>query len=314
MFAPKKRVTAAALAGVAALLLGTAPAPAGAMSAGGLVSAAGAASLTAPSLATAHLPAGQGAFTRSDTTPAEQPNFTPATIDPVENSVVGVAQPIIITFPKAPQNRAHIEKFVQVEVYNSQHQRYDIPGLFRWWSPTQLRWRPLSFWPAHTIIKVTVGKSIRTFRVGARHVAVADDKTHMITVYSDGTVIRRVPTSMGKPGHETPNGFYYIGDKHRHIVMDSSTYGVPVTAPEGYRTDVEYALRMSYSGIFLHAAPWSVGAQGSYDSSHGCLNVSTEHGRWFFENWRQGDVVRVINSTGTLSKHDGMGDWAPGAY
>ncbi len=163
-------------------------------------------------------------------------------------------------------------------------------------------------------VTLKVGDSIRTFKVGARHVAVADDKTHMITVYSDGKVIRRVPTSMGKAGHETPNGFYYIGDKHRHIVMDSSTYGVPVTAPEGYRTDVEYALRMTYSGIFLHAAPWSVGAQGSYDSSHGCLNVSTENGKWLFENWRRGDVVRVINSKGTLSKYDGMGDWAPGAY
>lgn len=244
----------------------------------------------------------------------ERANFKPATINPVQNTTVGVGQPIIITFNQPPKNPGRIERFVSVDVFNSKKEHYDIRGYFRWWSPTQLRWRPTSFWPQHTTVRVKVGDSVRTFHIGARHVAVADDKSHMITVYSDGKVIRHVPTSMGKPGHETPNGTYYIGDKHRHIIMDSSTYGVPVTAPEGYRTDVEYALRMTYSGIFLHAAPWSMTAQGHYDSSHGCLNVSMDNGRWFFEHWLLGDVVRVVNSRGVLSKNDGMGDWAPGAY
>ena len=243
----------------------------------------------------------------------ERANFKPATINPVQNTTVGVGQPIIITFNQPPKNPGRIERFVSVDVFNSKKEHYDIRGYFRWWSPTQLRWRPTSFWPQHTTVRVKVGDSVRTFHIGARHVAVADDKSHMITVYSDGKVIRHVPTSMGKPGHETPNGTYYIGDKHRHIIMDSSTYGVPVTAPEGYRTDVEYALRMTYSGIFLHAAP-SMAAQGHYDSSHGCLNVSMDNGRWFFEHWLLGDVVRVVNSRGVLSKNDGMGDWAPGAY
>ena len=130
----------------------------------------------------------------------------------------------------------------------------------------------------------------------------------------DGKVIRTMPTSFGKDSTPTPRGIYMIGDRVEHIIMDSSTYGVPVTAPEGYRTDVEYALRMTYSGIFLHAAPWSMAAQGHYDSSHGCLNVSMDNGRWFFEHWLLGDVVRVVNSRGVLSKNDGMGDWAPGAY
>ena len=244
----------------------------------------------------------------------ERANFKPATINPVQNTTVGVGQPIIITFNQPPKNPGRIERFVSVDVFNSKKEHYDIRGYFRWWSPTQLRWRPTSFWPQHTTVRVKVGDSVRTFHIGARHVAVADDKSHMITVYSDGKVIRHVPTSMGKPGHETPNGTYYIGDKHRHIIMDSSTYGVPVTAPEGYRTDVEYALRMTYSGIFLHAAPWSMAAQGHYDSSHGCLNVSMDNGRWFFEHWLLGDVVCVVNSRGVLSKNDGMGDLAPGAY
>jgi len=67
---------------------------------------------------------------------------------------------------------------------------------------------------------------------------------------------------------------------------------------------------MSYSGIFLHAAPWSVGSQGYANVSHGCLNVSTEDGKWFYENARKGDPVVVVNTAGgTLSGADGLGDW-----
>ena len=81
-------------------------------------------------------------------------------------------------------------------------------------------------------------------------------------------------------------------------------------SPEGYRTYVEYATRMSNSGIFLHAAPWSVDAQGNTNVSHGCLNVSTEDGKWFYENSKKGDPVIVQNTAGgTLNGWDGLGDW-----
>jgi len=116
---------------------------------------------------------------------------------------------------------------------------------------------------------------------------------------------------MGKPKYETPNGFYYIGEKRRHMVMDSSTYGVPISAAEGYKLDVEYALRMSYSGIFLHAARGRWEHKEDTTPPMVALNVSTAHAKWFYENWDAGDVIRVINSKGgKLSRNDGMGDWA----
>ena len=240
-----------------------------------------------------------------------QANFAVNSIYPNEKTVMGVAQPIIIRLQHAPRKRSLAQELIKVEVFNKDGERYDIPGYYRWWSNTEVRWRPTKFWPAYARIKVTVGDKVRQFRIGARKVAVANDKTHMIKVYINNKLVRTVPTSMGKPGHETPNGFFYIGEKRRSMVMDSSTYGVPVTAAEGYKVDVEYALRMTYSGIFLHAAPWSVGAQGKYNTSHGCLNVSTADAKWFFENWDAGDVIRVINTKGgKLSRNDGMGDWA----
>ncbi|MFY9190624.1 MAG: L,D-transpeptidase [Lawsonella sp.] len=296
------KITVAALSGVVAVMLSTvSPAPA---TAGDLL----------PDIPLPDIPGISDSNKPTKPTTAvkmRQANFAVNSIYPNENTVMGVAQPIIIRLKHAPRSRDLAQQLIKVEVFNKQGEQYDMRGYFRWWSPTEVRWRPTKFWPAYARVKVTVGDRVRQFRIGARKVAVANDKTHTIKVYINNKLVRTVPTSMGKPKYETPNGFYYIGEKRRHMVMDSSTYGVPISAAEGYKLDVEYALRMSYSGIFLHAAPWSVGAQGRYNSSHGCLNVSTAHAKWFYENWDAGDVIRVINSKGgKLSRNDGMGDWA----
>jgi lipoprotein-anchoring transpeptidase ErfK/SrfK len=105
-------------------------------------------------------------------------------------------------------------------------------------------------------------------------------------------------------------GVYLVGDRFTHIVMDSSTYGVPVNSPNGYRTDVDWATQISYSGIFVHSAPWSVGSQGYTNTSHGCLNVSPSNAVWFYDNTKRGDIVEIINTVGsTLPGTDGLGDW-----
>jgi lipoprotein-anchoring transpeptidase ErfK/SrfK len=85
-----------------------------------------------------------------------------------------------------------------------------------------------------------------------------------------------------------------------------------VDAPGGYRTDVQFATRISNNGEFVHAAPWSVGQQGSSNVSHGCINLSTDRAQWFYDFSQPGDVVEVVNSVGgTLTRADGdIYDWA----
>ena len=87
--------------------------------------------------------------------------------------------------------------------------------------------------------------------------------------------------------------------------MDSSTYGVPSNSPNGYRTEVDYATQISYSGIYVHAAPWSVGSQGYSNVSHGCVNVSTSNAQWFYDNTKRGDIVEVSNTVGSILPGDG---------
>jgi lipoprotein-anchoring transpeptidase ErfK/SrfK len=125
--------------------------------------------------------------------------------------------------------------------------------------------------------------------------AVADVSTHQFTVSIGDQVVRTMPASMGKPGYETPLGTFEVLEKDRYLVMDSSTYGVPVDSPEGYRIDTEFAVRLTWGGIYVHSAPWSVDSQGYENVSHGCINLSPEDAQWFYENVEIGGLVTVVD-------------------
>ena len=129
-------------------------------------------------------------------------------------------------------------------------------------------------------------------------IALADDASHKITWWHNGRVVKTMPISMGSAAHPTPNGVYHTKEKYRDMYMDSSTYGVPVDSAEGYRTYVEYATRMSWDGIFIHAAPWSVAQQGRSNVSHGCINVSTANGQWVFNNIPRDTPIVVRGTVG----------------
>ena len=68
--------------------------------------------------------------------------------------------------------------------------------------------------------------------------------------------------------------------------MDSATVGIPKSDPEYYRLDVQYAMRVTWSGEFVHAAPWSIGHQGRDNVSHGCIGMSLSNAIWLFNQSR----------------------------
>lgn len=224
--------------------------------------------------------------------------------EPNNGDVVGVAQPIVVVFAKPVTDTKAAEKAVKITTSKP------VPGHFYWYTGQQLRWRPNQFWPANTAVNVNAGGTKWSFRVGDAFVATADDATHTLTVTRNGVVERTMKMSMGKTKHETKNGTYYVSEKFQKMVMDSSTYGVPATSAEGYKLDVFWATRISNNGTFIHAAPWSVGDQGKRNVSHGCINVSPNDARWYFEQSHQGDPVIVKNSAGgTYKDYDGYDDW-----
>jgi lipoprotein-anchoring transpeptidase ErfK/SrfK len=101
------------------------------------------------------------------------------------------------------------------------------------------------------------------------------------------------PASMGRPEYPTPVGTYTVLDKERDVMMDSSSVGIPVDAPDGYLLDVEYAVRITSRGLFVHSAPWAVNSLGHENVSHGCISLSPEDAEWYFNTVNVGDPVIV---------------------
>jgi lipoprotein-anchoring transpeptidase ErfK/SrfK len=245
-------------------------------------------------------------------------NLTMAYVLPNEGEVVGIGQPVAIRFDEDIPNRAAAEQAIKVTT------NPPVEGAFYWLSNREVRWRPENYWQPGTTVEVAVNiygvdmgdglfgqEDVGTrFTIGDEVIATADDTTKTLTVRVNGQVVKTMPVSMGKNSSPTDNGTYLVGDRYRDLVMDSSTYGVPVNSPNGYRLEAEWATQMSYSGIYVHAAPWSVNSQGRSNVSHGCLNVNTGNAQWFYENTKRGDIVEVVNTVGpTLSGTDGLGDW-----
>jgi lipoprotein-anchoring transpeptidase ErfK/SrfK len=245
-------------------------------------------------------------------------NLTMPYVMPNDGEVVGIGQPVAIRFDEDIPNRLAAQKAISVTTNPR------VEGAFYWLSDREVRWRPANYWKPGTTVDVAVNtygvdlgdglfgqENVTTrFTVGDEVIATADDNTKTLTVKRNGEVVKTMPLSMGKDSTPTDNGAYIIGDRYSHLIMDSSTYGVPVNSPDGYRLEVDWATQMSYSGIYVHSAPWSVGSQGRSNVSHGCLNVSPSNAIWFYENTKRGDIVEVINTVGpTLSGTDGLGDW-----
>ncbi|KAA0111443.1 Ig-like domain-containing protein [Mycolicibacterium sp. P1-5] len=232
-----------------------------------------------------------------------EPVFAPPTFNPVNGSMVGVAKPIIINFARPIANRPMAEQAIHISSVPP------VPGAFYWLTDTQVRWRPYNFWPSGTVVNIDASGAKSSFRVGDAVVATADNATHQMTVTRNGKLEQTFPMSMGKSGHDTANGTYYVLEKFPDIVMDSATYGVPSTSAEGYKVHVKLAVRIDNQGNFVHSAPWSVGDQGKRNVSHGCINLSPSSAQWFYDNFGSGDPIIVKNSVGTYNKPDGADDW-----
>jgi len=174
---------------------------------------------------------------------------------------------------------------------------------------SQVRWRPFDLWPAHTTVNIDAAGTKSSFTTGDALIATADSPTYQMTITRNGNVEQTFPISMGKPGHDTPNGTYYVQDKFSDVDMDSETYGVPEGSSDGYNVHVKLAVQFDNSGNFVHSAPWSVADQGKRNVSHGCINISPSDAKWFYNNFGIGDAIVVTNSVGSYTRNDGGQDW-----
>ncbi|GAA4957587.1 Ig-like domain-containing protein [Streptomyces heliomycini] len=234
----------------------------------------------------------------------------------------GVGQPLTAELSAPVKDRAQravVERALTVESTPA------VSGGWHWVDDKKLHYRPRDYWPAHATVSVRsalegvkVNDRLRggrskplTIRTGDRVIAVTDAAEHRLTVYKNDEEIKQIPVTTGKPGFETRNGVKVVLAKERLVRMRSTTVGIAEGSTESYDMDVEFATRVTWSGEYVHAAPWSVGSQGYDNVSHGCVGMSTEDAQWFFDTVREGDVVTVENSDGDTMEPfgNGYGDW-----
>jgi lipoprotein-anchoring transpeptidase ErfK/SrfK len=233
---------------------------------------------------------------------------------PIANGAVfGVGQVVRIHFDEPIPNRKAAQQALGVTTSPAQL------GAFSWLSDQDVYWRTKSYLKSGTTVTIKAaayGKNFggglygqadasASFKVGAKHVSIADDNTKLIKVYSNDKLVKTIPTSMGRhtsiPGDTGPidlrtnSGPHVVVGGETNINMNSASFGLSKGA-NAYKTIVPVGVRISYDGEYIHWADWSVWAQGNTDTSHGCLNVSPDNSWWFYHWSQPGDIVDVRNT------------------
>jgi lipoprotein-anchoring transpeptidase ErfK/SrfK len=236
---------------------------------------------------------------------------------PLDGETVGVGMPVqlFLSHPvNGKANRAAVERSVRVTMSQP------VEGAWSWVNPREVDFRPREYWPTGEKVKVVAsltglraGKGLwgtkdRTldFTVGPRHVTKVSAKSHEAKVTNGGKLVRTIPVSLGKPGDDSYSGTMIAQEKAATTIMDSATIG----KPGEYRIETKWNVRMTYSGTFFHAAPWSTGAQGNSNVSHGCVNASPSNAKWFYHFTNRGDIIQVSGTSRDVPFGSGPTPWA----
>ncbi len=171
-------------------------------------------------------------------------------------------------------------------------------------------------WPGHSSIFVDIpaqGLSAGTglvfddsltwsFSTGAANVATVDDRTHRLTLVTDGKVEGSYPVSLGANDTPTARGIKVIMEKGRDISMRGPGYFDP---------HVEFTQRLTYGGEYLHSAPWNTyNIDHGVNSSNGCTNLHPDAAEKLYGLLEVGDIVKYPNASGpAMTMGAGYGDW-----
>ncbi|WJV51158.1 Ig-like domain-containing protein [Streptomyces flavofungini] len=263
-----------------------------------------------------------GRTTRSfKTAPPEKVNKV--TITPGSSlKTVGVAQPLSIVFDNPVRNKAEVEKHLKVSTSN------DTTGSWGWIKnydgKDRVDWRPKEYWKSGTKVELDAqlngvdsgadgGWFVRDYdtavTVGRNQVVKVDLDSKTATLTRDGKAVKRVPMSAGTPGGEKASwgGTSVLMAKEGTINMRSETVGLG----DAYDKMVDYSMRLTWSGMYAHAAPWNAAYFGNTNHSSGCVGMSTSDASWLYGQVQVGDPFEVTGSgsKGTPDPGNGYGEW-----
>jgi lipoprotein-anchoring transpeptidase ErfK/SrfK len=219
----------------------------------------------------------------------------------------GVGMPIMLTFSRPIKNRAAVERSLSITTSKP------VIGAWYWDNSQTLAFRPRDYWPAHTTVSFVghlngvqgapgvygMHTLTQQFSIGRSLIVVASTASHHMLLYRDGKLFRRWPISTGRPGDNTPNGTYLTIEKHNPVLMKGP----------GYRIEVPWSVRFTWTGDYLHDAFWSVGQQGFTNVSHGCVNMSPADAEFYYKMAVPGDPVTITGSPRSGAWDNGWTHW-----
>lgn len=233
-----------------------------------------------------------------------------------DGQTYGVGMPVTLVFPEPVKTQQVVAE--NLKLYANR----EFVGAWKWNDDgTAVTFRPKDYYPAKTKIRldanlkgVPLGNGVygaeniqRDFKIGSAVKSVVNAEKHRMKVYKNGVEINDIPITTGMAGYETRSGIKVIIAKEGTTTMTAP--GKDPGDPEYYQLQVDNAMRVTWSGEYLHAAPWSVGSQGYANVSHGCVGMSDSYAGWMYGLSKVGDIVVV---KGTNTKQDlgnGYTDW-----
>lgn len=219
----------------------------------------------------------------------------------------GIGVPLVVTFDRAITNKAAVEQALIV----TSDKEIGEAGWF-WAAPDKVVFRPRAYWPGHAVISLKADltgvegapgwwgpKIERTFKTGAAIALNVNLRKHEMQYLINGKVEKTFPISGGKAGWETPSGLMLITthESPRRLVNP----GDP-NDPDSEKWDVkvDFAMRTTGDGVFIHSAPWNY-SLGYANTSHGCINMSTSDAGWLFNNTDFATPVLAKGSSARVS-------------
>ncbi|MFJ3253104.1 Ig-like domain-containing protein [Streptomyces sp. NPDC086771] len=264
----------------------------------------------------------EGGSAKAGFTTAAADKVNKLTLVPGKNTTVGVAQPLSVVFDNPVKDRAAVEKALKVSTSN--HTEGSWGWLRDYSGKDRVDWRPKEYWKSGT--KVTLdadlngidsgpsgGWFVRDYRtaftIGADQVVKVDLDRHRLALKRDGKTVMDVPMSAGTPGGEKASwrGTAVLMAKEGTINMRSETVGLG----NAYDKMVDSSMRLTWSGMYAHAAPWNAAYFGVANHSSGCVGMSDSNAAALYQQVRVGDPFEITgaDAKGTVAEGNGYGAW-----
>jgi lipoprotein-anchoring transpeptidase ErfK/SrfK len=247
-----------------------------------------------------------------------------------DGATYGVGMPIVLFFTPAPTDSSAFTKAVKVTVNGR-----PADGAWFWSQPThdevvshtiEAHYRMENYWPAHSHIHVSVpikglsagrglvysgALSSLDYSIGAKHISTVDGHAEKMHVYSDNKLVKTIRVSLGAAKTPTYTGIKVVMQKGEDTPGSDHLrpQGAVRMVGPGYDEIVDWSVRITRSGEYVHSAPWN-GLIGRTSTSNGCTNLFPKAAKWYYNFARVGDVLTYQNTGGaTMPSWDGFGDW-----